>query len=74
MIFMLIPLTISKCSILDKSDDSVSMVRCLPIYLNEETLALDHKTPNVVEIYNEYLFEDCLFGKNILVVPGRLYC
>lgn len=52
-------------SILDKSDDSVSMVRCLPIYLNEETLTLDHKTPNVIEIYNEYLFEDCLFGKNI---------
>ena len=30
-----------------------------------------NKTPNVIEIYNEYLFEDCLFGKkHFWFVPG----
>lgn len=59
-------------SILDKSEDSVSMVRCLPVYLNEGSLTLHHKTANEVEIYNEYLFEDCLFGKKrYWFVPGN---
>lgn len=66
------PIAISKMvSVLNKSDSSVSMVRCLPMYLDEKNLILHHKTANKAEIYNEDLFEDCLFAKKrYWFVPG----
>lgn len=58
-------------SILDKSEDSVSMVRCLPVYLNEN-LIFHHKMESNENLHNEYLFEDCILGKCYFLSGGYM--
>lgn len=57
------PVAISRMvSVLENSNDSVSMVRCLFCYLDEKKLVYRGKVVN--RLYPEKLFEDCLFGRN----------
>lgn len=57
--------------ILETSDDTTGMVRCLPSFLDEFTLKPLNNNYPPIQKYNEYLFEDCLFDEgNYWFVPG----
>lgn len=57
------PNAISKLvSKLEGSDESVSMIRCLPTYVNQSGNA--YTESRIANLDKEDLFEDCIFGRN----------
>lgn len=47
---------------LDNSDNNVAVVRCLPEYLNENSM-IRESAIDANQFFDEYLFEDCLYNK-----------
>lgn len=58
-------------SVLSTKDDNITMVRCLPTFVDEENLPSNNKIKN--KLFKTELFEDCLYGKNNFWFPPICY-